>query len=318
MTEGPPPVPGGRTPEEREAARRERAARRAARGGGHGAAAEPLRPPAVDRAAAARGPSRRLRQRGPAPRRIGPPARPAAAGPDRRARRWGRMRRPLLAGRPGGLGAAAWFAALAVPAPPRRRREPARRADDPAGGQPWARSPTCSSRTGWSGARASSSCGPAWPAAASELQAGPLQLRQDLSYMAALDALERGVPPNVVQVTVPEGRSRREIAPLVRRLPGNYVRATRRSPLLSPRRYGAPGAREPRGLPLPGDLRAEEGPAGAAPGRPAADGVQAQVRRGGPQLRPAPEPDRPTTCSRSPRSSSARRRWPGSGRSSLR
>ena len=46
-----------------------------------------------------------------------------------------------------------------------------------------------------------------------------------MSFAAALDALEEGVPPNIVQVTIPEGLSRREIADVVggrpaRQLPG--------------------------------------------------------------------------------------------------
>src|SRR5918993_1151827 len=44
-----------------------------------------------------------------------------------------------------------------------------------------------------------------------ELRPGPYSLREDMSYDAVLDTLEKGVPPNVVMVTVPEGRSRREI-----------------------------------------------------------------------------------------------------------
>ena len=67
------------------------------------------------------------------------------------------------------------------------------------------------------------------------------------------------MPPNVVQVTVPEGRSRREIAPLVRRLPGNYVRATRRSRLLNPRNYGARGARSLEGFLFPATYELKKG-----------------------------------------------------------
>ena len=44
MSDGPPPVPGGRSPEEREAARREREARRAGQGG-----APPPEPPPPER-----------------------------------------------------------------------------------------------------------------------------------------------------------------------------------------------------------------------------------------------------------------------------
>jgi UPF0755 protein len=71
------------------------------------------------------------------------------------------------------------------------------------------------------------------------LRPGSYELRRDMSFAAALDALKAGVPPNVVQVSIPEGRSRREIAPLTEGLRGNYVRATRRNPALNPRDYGA-------------------------------------------------------------------------------
>ena len=52
-----------------------------------------------------------------------------------------------------------------------------------------------------------------------------------MSFSAALDALEEGAPPNIVQVTIPEGLSRREIAAVVPRgLRGSYLAASRRSP----------------------------------------------------------------------------------------
>ena len=44
--------------------------------------------------------------------------------------------------------------------------------------------------------------------ASSELRPGSYELRKDMSYVAALDALQAGVPPNVVQVAIPEGLSR--------------------------------------------------------------------------------------------------------------
>jgi UPF0755 protein len=73
-----------------------------------------------------------------------------------------------------------------------------------------------------------------------------------MPYGAALAALERGTPPNIVVVTVPEGRSRKEVAPLVKgRLEGSYIAATRRSPLLDPRRYGARHARDLEGFLFP-------------------------------------------------------------------
>jgi UPF0755 protein len=92
-----------------------------------------------------------------------------------------------------------------------------------------------------------------------ELKPGPYRLRRNMSYEAVLDRLERGVPPNVVVVTIPEGRSRREIAPLVRRLDGNYLRATRRSPVLDPREYGARGARSLEGFLFPATYELKKG-----------------------------------------------------------
>ena len=93
------------------------------------------------------------------------------------------------------------------------------------------------------------------------LRPGSYEFREDMSFAAALDVLKEGVPPDVVQVGIPEGLSRKEIRPLTAGLRGNYTRATRRSPSLDPRDYGAERADQPRGLPVPGHLRAEEGPA---------------------------------------------------------
>jgi uncharacterized YceG family protein len=76
-----------------------------------------------------------------------------------------------------------------------------------------------------------------------DLRSGTFTLRKDMSYSAALTALTTAPkPPPVVRVTIPEGLSRREIAALARKdgLRGDYLVATRRSRLLSPRRYGAP------------------------------------------------------------------------------
>jgi UPF0755 protein len=72
-----------------------------------------------------------------------------------------------------------------------------------------------------------------------DLMPGTYQMRKDMSFAAALEALQEGVPPNVVQVSIPEGLSRTEIRPLTAGLRGNYVRATRHSRSLDPRDYGA-------------------------------------------------------------------------------
>jgi UPF0755 protein len=73
-----------------------------------------------------------------------------------------------------------------------------------------------------------------------DLKPGRYRLRRDMSFAAALDALESGVAPNVLVLTIPEGLSRPEVARLVGgRLRGSYLAATRRSPVLDPRDYGA-------------------------------------------------------------------------------
>jgi len=66
-----------------------------------------------------------------------------------------------------------------------------------------------------------------------ELRSGRITMRKDMSYGAALDALT-GAPavPTTIKLTIPEGRSRREIVPLVKQLglTGSYLAATARSP----------------------------------------------------------------------------------------
>jgi UPF0755 protein len=66
-----------------------------------------------------------------------------------------------------------------------------------------------------------------------ELRSGRITLRRDMSYAAALDALTAApAVAKTVKLTIPEGRSRREIVPLVKQLglKGSYLAATDRSP----------------------------------------------------------------------------------------
>jgi uncharacterized YceG family protein len=86
---------------------------------------------------------------------------------------------------------------------------------------------------------------------ASDLKPGSYVLKKDMSYGDVIDKLTAGPPRNVINVTIPEGRARGEIAPLVKQagVKGSYTRATERSAHLSPRRYGAP-----RGVDLEGFL----------------------------------------------------------------
>jgi peptidoglycan lytic transglycosylase G len=76
-----------------------------------------------------------------------------------------------------------------------------------------------------------------------ELKAGRFTLAQDMSYGAAIDKLiaTPGAPPTV-KVTLPEGLSRREIAPIVKKdgLTGSYLAASDEHAGFNPRRYGTP------------------------------------------------------------------------------
>jgi len=92
-----------------------------------------------------------------------------------------------------------------------------------------------------------------------DLKPGRYTLARDMSYVAVLDSLEQGLPPDVLQITIPEGRSRREVAPLVRRLDGNYIRATRRNPALDPRDYKAKGATSLEGFLFPATYELKKG-----------------------------------------------------------
>jgi UPF0755 protein len=76
-----------------------------------------------------------------------------------------------------------------------------------------------------------------------DLKSGTFTLRADMSYASALDALSHNPPPPpVIRITIPEGKSRRESAPLARQagLRGDYLAASRGSKSLDPSRYGAP------------------------------------------------------------------------------
>ena len=86
---------------------------------------------------------------------------------------------------------------------------------------------------------------------ASDLKPGSYVLKKDMAYGDVIDKLTAGPPRNIVNVTIPEGRARSEIAPLLKQagIQGSYTRATVRNAHLSPRRYGAP-----RGATLEGFL----------------------------------------------------------------
>ena len=94
----------------------------------------------------------------------------------------------------------------------------------------------------------------------SSLKPGSFVLRKDMPYGAALDELEHGTPPNIVVITIPEGRSRKEVAPLVKgKLKGGYIAATRRSSAINLRAYGARRARNLEGFLFPATYQLKRG-----------------------------------------------------------
>ena len=91
-----------------------------------------------------------------------------------------------------------------------------------------------------------------------DLRSGPHRLRHDMSYASALAALSRApavVRPKTIKVTIPEGLSRSEMVPIVRKagLKGDYLAASKHfGGALSPFRYGAPtGTRSLEGFLFP-------------------------------------------------------------------
>ena len=76
-----------------------------------------------------------------------------------------------------------------------------------------------------------------------DLQAGTFTLQEGMPYGDAIKALsETPAAPRTVKITIPEGRARRETAPLVRKtgLSGSYLAASEKARGFSTRKYGAP------------------------------------------------------------------------------
>ena len=76
-----------------------------------------------------------------------------------------------------------------------------------------------------------------------DLRSGTYRLQLGMSYGSVLKTLTTPPKPaKVTNLTITEGRTRREINALLRsqHIRGSYVAATRHSPLLNPRHYGAP------------------------------------------------------------------------------
>jgi UPF0755 protein len=92
-----------------------------------------------------------------------------------------------------------------------------------------------------------------------DLKPGVYALKRGMSYGAAIDALTQGPPPNLVTLVIPEGKSRREIAVSIKSLRGDYLTATKRSPLLDPARYGARNAPDLEGFLFPASYQLRRG-----------------------------------------------------------
>jgi uncharacterized YceG family protein len=81
-----------------------------------------------------------------------------------------------------------------------------------------------------------------------DLKPGSYVLKKEMSYGDAIDRLVAGPASDVVRITIPEGLSRDEIAPIVKKagIEGDYLKATSDRGLIPFRRYGAEG--EPESL----------------------------------------------------------------------
>jgi peptidoglycan lytic transglycosylase G len=262
-------VPGGRTPEEREAARREREARRAERAG-QSATATVTAPP---RPAHGQADDWIAEQPEPSPERVaagGRRGRRGGAGSGGRSGpRWGRLLAAVIT--LVALAGVAWVLVSLFQPFKEEGDGKVVRVSVPQGATlgdiaKLLEEKGVISNAGFFELRARLA------GRSGDLKPGSYDMREDMSYAAALDALERGVLPNITVVSLPEGLSRREIAPIVKEsgLPGRYMRASRRHPALDPRRYGAPRGRSLEGFLFPASYELRKG-------RPARGLVGAQL-----------------------------------------
>jgi uncharacterized YceG family protein len=111
-----------------------------------------------------------------------------------------------------------------------------------------------------------------------DLRSGPHTLHKDMTYGAAIDALSKrpaADPGGTINITIPEGPSRSEIAKVVDRkdVSGSYLTASKRfSGRLNPFRYGAPkGTRSTEGFLFPATYELKAG-------APAKDLVDRQLK----------------------------------------
>jgi YceG-like family len=87
----------------------------------------------------------------------------------------------------------------------------------------------------------------------SDLYPGRFVLAGDMSYGSAIDALSQAPVKKVAAVTIPEGYSREQAAPLAEEagLAGSYMDATVHSRYLDPARYGGKDAKDLEGFLFP-------------------------------------------------------------------
>jgi peptidoglycan lytic transglycosylase G len=106
----------------------------------------------------------------------------------------------------------------------------------------------------------------------SELYPGRFVLAEGMSYGAAIDALSTAPVKATTTLTIPEGYSRAQTAPLVEEvgLTGSYMDASVRSKYLDPANYGGAQAKDLEGFLFPDTFETK-------PNAPAADLVQLQL-----------------------------------------
>ena len=114
-----------------------------------------------------------------------------------------------------------------------------------------------------------------------DLFAGNYTLAEDMSYSDVIAALTKPPSQRTIAVTIPEGYSREQIAKISdgAGLEGDYEKALEALEGLDPAEYGAEATPKPRGLPVPGDLRAEAEGDRRGPRRRAARRVRAEFKK---------------------------------------
>jgi UPF0755 protein len=249
---GAPAVPASRSDRDRESARRERAARRAGRGGTPAPPRHaPSRPGADPRANGGSAAGRSGdRPRGGGRHGTGPPQRPP--GPPRPPSDAAARRRVAVLALFGVGGLLAVWILFGFLAPFAGDGGDSVRARIPQGAGVSEIADVLDER-GVVASGAVFSLRVRLSGRGEELKPGTYRLRRGMSYGAAIDALAAGPARSVVNVTLPEGRARGEVAPLVRAagLDGNYERASRRSDRLDPGDYGTEGANSLEGFLFP-------------------------------------------------------------------